>query len=99
MPERQHFMHFLEGVNTGVLLLVMLGGFIAQFFIFRTHTRDFEIGTKEKLEVLVGDYEALEVRMDQVAIAESALSTDIANLKRQIDRLEDKVDDVLKRLR
>ena len=99
MSTRPHFLHFLEGVNSGIVILVMLGSFIAQYFVFRTHTLDFEATTGRSIQLLTTKNEALEVRMNSVTVAEAALATDIENLKRQIDRLEDNIDRILERLR
>ena len=98
MSDRPNLLSFLEGIGSGILILIMLCGFIGQYFIFRTHTGDFEIATKRRLEILDKEYKVLEGRLDTAAIAESALSTDIANLKRQIDRLEVQIDKVLEGL-
>ena len=97
--DRPQFFTFLEGISSTALILVMAVGFIAQYFVFRAHSAEFEVATKKKLETLATEYKALESRLDTAAIAESALSTDIANLKRQIDRLEVQIDKVLERLR
>ena len=99
MSDRPHFLHFLEGVNTGVLILVMLGGFIAQYFVFRTHTRDFEVTTLKSINFLEEKNGALEIRMDNVTVADASLAAHIESLKRQIDRLEVQLDRVLERLR
>ena len=99
MSDRPQFLSFMEGIGSGVLILVMLGGFIAQYFIFRTHTGDFEVSTEKSIKLLEEKNEALEIRMDNVTVADASLSAHIESLKRQIDRLEVQLDRVLERLR
>ena len=99
MADRPNFLHFLEGIGSGILIVTMLCGFVGQYFIFRTHAQDFETTSSKKIEVLIKKHDEMQKRMNRVAVAESALSTDIGNIKRQMDRMDDKLDRVLEQLR
>ena len=64
MSDRPQFLSFVEGISSGVLILVMAIGFIAQYFVFRAHSAEFEVATKKKLENLDTEYKVLESRLD-----------------------------------
>ena len=73
MADRPNFLHFLEGIGSGILIVTMLCGFVGQYFIFRTDAQDFETTSSKKIEVLIKKHDEMQKRMNRVAVAESAL--------------------------
>ena len=89
----------IASVREWTYLVILLIGFVVQYFVFQTRAELLQSATDKTLASIVTEQQAMEVTIKHLDKEEGVLVNEVRNVNLRLDRMNIKIDKLLDRRR